>query len=317
LEASPKKETENIQTLEAPAVPPPPEPTQTTPTSQPTHTKHNRKHALPAALIAVLLVTSLVSAAALYSVYTLTVEVTSLQSQIDSLVSAVQDGTTITTVSDTETVSLSELYAQVENSVVTIECTITQYYSMPWGRQTATTSTAQGSGFITEYEGQMVIITNNHVIEDATTITVTFADGNTYTATVLGTDASNDLAVLSTDAPTTEYHPLEIVSSETVSVGDSVVAIGSPYGLAGTMTTGIVSALDRTITITEDTGSSYDITGLIQTSAPINTGNSGGPLMTYEGKVIGITTAIVSDSDGLGFAISSDNILSVLETLLA
>ena len=83
------------------------------------------------------------------------------------------------------------------------------------------------------------------------------------------------------------------------------------------MTTGIVSSLDRTVTISDDTGGSYDITGLIQTSAPINSGNSGGPLMTYDGQVIGITTAIVSNSDGLGFAIPSDTILSVMQTLLA
>ena len=317
MEASQKTETENKQTPEAPQVPPSPEHAKTTPTTHPTHTKHNRKYTLTAALIAVLLVTSLVSTAALYNIYTLTVEVSSLQSQIDSLVSTVQDSTTITTLSDTQTVSLSELYAQVENSVVTIECTITQYYSMPMGRQTATTTTTQGSGFVTQYEGQMAIITNNHVIEDATTITVTFANENTYTATILGTDTANDLAILSTNAPTSQYQPLEIASSKTVSVGDSVVAIGSPYGLAGTMTTGIISALDRTLTITQDQGTTYDITGLIQTSAPINSGNSGGPLLTYDGKVIGITTAIVSDSDGLGFAISSDTILNTLENMLA
>jgi S1-C subfamily serine protease len=119
------------------------------------------------------------------------------------------------------------------------------------------------------------------------------------------------------DVPHSEYYPLEIVSSSIVSVGDSVVAIGSPHGLVGTMTTGIVSALDRTITVTEDRGSSYDITDLIQTSAPINSGNSGGPLMNYKGQVIGITTAIVSYSDGLGFAVTSDTILSLLETLFA
>jgi serine protease Do len=317
LEAKPQTETENIPALEAPPVPPP-EPPQSAPAQpapQPAHAKRDRKHVLSAAFIAVLLVTSLVSAACLYSVYTLNVEVSSLQSQIVSLASVVQNSAGATAVSNTQSPSLSALYAQVEDSVVTVECKITYYYSSPWGRQTAVTSTAQGSGFVTQSGGQMVIVTNSHVIEDASSITVMFADGDSYTATVLGTDASNDLAVLTTDAPASQYQPLEIVSSSSVRVGDAVVAIGSPYGLAGTMTTGIVSALDRTITVSGDTGT-YDITELIQTSAPINSGNSGGPLLTYEGKVIGITTAIVSGSDGLGFAVSSDNILSVLQNIL-
>ncbi len=272
----------------------------------------HRKHAFPVAVITALLAVSLVSTV---SICSLNQQVSSLQNQIDSILTTnSQDGGTTTYVSDTETVSLSELYSEVENSVVTIDCTIVEYSNMPFGRQT--TYETQGSGFVYEYEGQMVIITNNHVIEDATSITVTFANGNTYDATILGNDESTDLAVLSTDAPESEYYPLEIASSSALSVGDSVVAIGSPYGLAGTMTTGIVSALDRTITITEDI-STYEITGLIQTSAPINSGNSGGPLMTYDGKVVGITTAIVSDSEGLGFAIPSDAILQVIENLLA
>jgi len=275
----------------------------------------NSNLAFPVVGIVVLMVVSLVCTA---SVCSLNEQVSSLRSEVASLQYAIgttstQNGS-ITTTSNTETVSLSDLYAEVENSVVTIECTVVES-TMPFGRQV--TAEVQGSGFVYEYEGQMVIITNNHVIEAATSITVTFADGNTYDAKVLGADSSVDLAVLSADAPASEYYPLEIVSSSTVSVGDYVVAIGSPYGLAGTMTTGIVSALDRTITITEDMGGSYDITGLIQTSAPINSGNSGGPLMTYDGQVIGITTAIVSNSDGLGFAVPSDTILHVVGTLLA
>ncbi len=315
MESKPEAETqtENLPAFEAP--PPPPEAPQSMPTRPaPHHAKNSRRRALTAAVIAVLLVTSLVSAAALYSVYNLTAEVSALQTQLASLASALNSAGT-TTVSNTQT-SLSALYAQVEDSVVTVECKITYYYSSPWGRQSAVTSTAQGSGFVTQYNGRMVIVTNNHVIADASSITVTFADGTSYTATVLGTDASNDLAVLSTDAPTSKYQPLTIASSSQVRVGDSVVAIGSPYGLAGTMTTGIISALDRTITVSDDTGGSYDINGLIQTSTPINSGNSGGPLLTYGGEVIGITTAIVSGSDGLGFAVTSDTILSMLQDVV-
>jgi S1-C subfamily serine protease len=279
-------------------------------------TKQNRYHVFPVIVIAAMLAVSFVCTA---SVYNLNEQVSSLQSEVAILQSAAETAAgnqdnSITSVSNTESVSLSDLYEQVENSVVTIQSTIVEY-TMPFGRQV--TAEAQGSGFVYDYEGQMVIITNNHVVEGAASITVTFADGNTYDVKVLGADTPTDLAVLSTSAPASEYYPLEIVSSSTVRVGDYVVAIGSPYGLAGTMTTGIVSALNRTITITEDVGSSYDITGLIQTSAPINSGNSGGPLMTYDGQVIGITTAIVSNSDGLGFAVPSDTILTTIETLLA
>jgi S1-C subfamily serine protease len=261
---------------------------------------------------------SIVSAASIYSIANLNQQVTTLQSQVATLKSTVSSTGTVATsyTGSTAATSLSALYDSVKNSVVTIECTITQSYFTPWGRTQTSTSTAQGSGFIYQYNGQYVVITNNHVIADASTITVTFADGNTYTATVEGVDASNDIAVLTTDAPSSEYHPLNIVSSSTVSVGDAVVAIGSPYGLSGTMTTGIISALDRTITVSEDSGSSYQMTGLLQTSAPINSGNSGGPLMTYDGKVIGITTAVVSSSDGLGFAVNSDTILQVVQNIL-
>ncbi|MCW4029070.1 MAG: trypsin-like peptidase domain-containing protein [Candidatus Bathyarchaeota archaeon] len=283
-------------------------------TTQPPTEKAKPRNVFPAVIVAVLLTVSLVGAAGIYS---LNEQVSSLQSQIASLQSTVQtsqySGDVTTVASET---SLSNLYDAVENSVVTIECTIVQYSNMPWMRQTSTTSSAQGSGFVYQYNGEMVIITNNHVIEDASTITVTFADGNSYTATLLGADASTDIAVLKADAPTSEYYPLDIISSDTLSVGDAVVALGSPYGLTGTMTSGIISALDRTITVTETSGS-YEMTGLIQTSAPINSGNSGGPLMTYNGKVIGITTAIVSNSDGLGFAVPSDTILSVVQDILA
>ncbi len=245
-------------------------------------------------------------------------QVTSLQSEISTLQSAAtaNDVTTAAYVNTTST-SLSALYAEVENAVVTIKCTITESTSIPWGGQTATTEIVQGSGFVYQYNGEMVIITNHHVIESATTITVTFTDGNKYNAKVLGADSTTDIAVLSCSAPESEYHPLEIASSSTLEVGDAVVAIGSPYGLTGTMTTGIISSLNRTITVTQDSGSAYDMTGLIQTSAPINSGNSGGPLMTYGGQVIGMTTAIVSNSDGLGFAVPSNTILTVISHLLA
>ncbi|MCW3999194.1 MAG: S1C family serine protease [Candidatus Bathyarchaeota archaeon] len=330
MEQQTQTENENspIQPLTNLQVPPPP-PEQPTlqsasagyppPPPHQNHPKRSRRNVLATVLIVAMLATSLVSAAAIYSVISLNVEVTSLQNQIKTLQSALNSGGTTSASYVDSSADLSALYDAVEDSVVTIDCTITQYYTNPFSRQQQSiTAQAQGSGFIYDYNGQMVIITNNHVIEGATTIEVTFADGNTYTAKVLGTDAATDLAVLSTNAPASAYDPLDIISSSAVSVGDSVVAIGSPYGLSGTMTTGIISALNRTITVSESSSTATSqITGLLQTSAPINSGNSGGPLMTYSGKVIGITTAIVSNSDGLGFAVPSDAILSFLDQVLA
>ncbi len=278
-------------------------------------TIQKRNHSFSIIVITVLMVSSLICIA---SIYSLNEQVTLLQSEVANLQSATETATTtqdnvVTTTSNTESISLAHLYETVADSVVTIDCTVVEY-TIPFRQQIQ--SEVQGSGFVYEYEDQMVIVTNDHVIKDAVSITVTFADGKTYDAEVIGSDVSADLAVLSATVPASEWYPLEIVSSSTARVGDYVVAIGSPYGLAGTMTTGIVSALDRTITITDDIVNTYEITGLIQTSAPINSGNSGGPLMTYDGKVIGITTAIVSDSDGLGFAVQSDTILSVIENVL-
>jgi S1-C subfamily serine protease len=209
-----------------------------------------------------------------------------------------------------ENASLSQLYEQVKESVVTIRGIIVQYdiFGRPYYSQ------VQGSGFVYNFTGQMVITTNYHVVQDAINISVTFINGNGYAATVLGSDPYADLAVLSIDAPQSEYRPLEIVSSSTLEVGDPVIAVGNPYGLAGSMTTGIASALGRTIT--EDMTGGYPIADVIQTSAPINPGNSGGPLLNYEGQVIGITTAIVTDSQGLGFAIPSSTILREIGSLV-
>lgn len=208
-----------------------------------------------------------------------------------------------------ENVSLSKLYDQLKDSVVMIRgMTLVSngfyyYYTQ-----------VQGSGFVYNFTGQMVIITNYHVVEDATDITITFINGNGYVATVLGSDPYADLAVLSTDAPQNECNPLEIVSSSMLEVGDPVIAIGNPYGLEGSMTTGIVSALGRTIS--EELSGGYPIANVIQTSAPINSGNSGGPLLNYQGQVVGITTAIVTDSQGLGFAIPSSTILREIGSLV-
>jgi len=180
-----------------------------------------------------------------------------------------------------------------------------------FGQQTVQ---AQGSGFAYNFTGRMVIVTNYHVVADSTDISVTFSDGNGYSAAVLGFDPYSDLAVLSVSAPANEFKPLQITSSSTLQVGDFVAAVGSPFGLAGSMTSGIVSQLGRTIT--ETSAGNYPIADVIQTSTPINSGNSGGPLLNEWGQVVGITTAVVSNSQGLGFAIPSNSIIRELASLV-
>lgn len=206
--------------------------------------------------------------------------------------------------------SLSQLYEKVRDSVVLITGTIVQYDVF----YRAYYSTTQGSGFVYKFEDQFVVITNYHVVHNARDIVVKFSNGNAYPADVKGSDPYSDLAVLLVNAPLEEFKPLEIVSSSTLKVGDPVVAIGNPYGLAGSMSSGIVSALGRTIT--EDLTGGYPIANCIQTTAPINPGNSGGPLLNLRGQVVGITTAIVKDSQGLGFAIPSNTILREIESLV-
>jgi S1-C subfamily serine protease len=252
------------------------------------------------ALITTIIVVSLIAGGLLgYSIgySTISERISDLENQLSTQNAINQNNTYILG----ENVSLSELYEQVKDSVVMIRgmalvsSGFYYYYTQ-----------VQGSGFVYNFTGEMVIITNYHVVQDTVNITITFINGNEYAATVLGSDPYADLAVLSTDAPQSECKPLEIVSSSTLEVGDPVLAIGNPYGLEGSMTTGIVSALGRTIT--EEMSGSYPIADVIQTSAPINSGNSGGPLLNYQGQVIGITTAIVTDSQGLGFAVPSSTI---------
>ena len=207
------------------------------------------------------------------------------------------------------TTDLAQLYNNAKDSVVVITGYVLQYTF--FGQQY---STVQGSGFIYEYGEDIVVITNKHVVDEAENIVVTFSNGDGYPATVIGSDAYSDLAVLSVEAPVEEFHPLDVASSSTLQVGDPVVAIGSPFGLGGTMTTGIVSQLGRTIE--DSVAGSFPIANIIQTSAEINPGNSGGPLLNYEGDVIGITTAIIQNSNGLGFAIPSNTILREIKLLI-
>ena len=172
---------------------------------------------------------------------------------------------------------------------------------------------AQGSGFVLDEEGH--IVTNEHVVSGASTITVRFSDGSTRNAELVGTDRSTDLALIKVDAPASFLGPLQLGDSDEVAVGDGVVAMGSPFGLEGTITSGIVSALHRQI----KAPNGFTITGTIQTDAAVNHGNSGGPLLDDQGRVIGVNAQIESESggsDGVGFAIPSNTVRSVVTQLV-
>jgi len=173
---------------------------------------------------------------------------------------------------------------------------------------------AQGSGFVYDTRGD--VITNQHVVDGAQSIKVTFWNGKSYPARLVGSDASTDTAVVRVDAPAGTFHPLTLGDSNALQVGDGVVAIGSPFGLEETVTSGIVSALHRQMT----SPNNFTIDNSIQTDAAINHGNSGGPLLNMAGRVIGITSQIESDSggnDGVGFAVPSNTARSIANRLIS
>ena len=206
------------------------------------------------------------------------------------------------------------IYDSANRSVVTIQGDVVTNVATLLGTQSEV-STVLGSGIVTSYLNSMYIITNYHVVNGVSNITVTFSDGNAYPAKVIGTDPYSDIAVVTVNAPSSEFAPLQIISSSGIVVGQPVVAIGNPYGLSGSMTFGIISQLGRTIQ--EATTGAFSISGIIQFSAPINPGNSGGPLLNANGMVIGITTATVNGSQGLGFAIPSSTILEEMPSLIS
>src|SRR4051812_16700620 len=171
---------------------------------------------------------------------------------------------------------------------------------------------AQGSGFVYDAAGH--IVTNEHVVEGGNSLSVRFWNGARYSATVVGTDPSTDLAVIKVNAPASVLHPLHVGDSNTLQVGEPVVAIGSPYGLEETVTSGIVSALHRQMTAPNN----FTIPDSIQTDAAINHGNSGGPLLDLNARVIGVNAQIKSETGentGVGFAIPSDTVRSIASRL--
>ena len=169
-----------------------------------------------------------------------------------------------------------------------------------------------GTGFLINDSG--TILTNYHVVENASKLIVTLADNSQWPGKLIGTDPNNDLAVLKIDAPSNQYSVLSFADSSDIVVGQKVLALGNPFGLRLTLTTGIISALGRTI----EARNGRKIEGVIQTDAAINPGNSGGPLLDSEGKVIGINTAIIraGGSVGIGFAVPSNTAKRIITDLL-
>jgi putative serine protease PepD len=213
--------------------------------------------------------------------------------------------------------SVGSVYKSARSGVVEITTTTTASNNNggngPFPFDGSQQSQAEGSGFVYDTSGH--IITNYHVVQGASAITVAFPDGSKYKATIVGSDASTDLGVLKVDAPANKLHPLSLGDSSSLSVGDGVVAIGSPFGLEETVTSGIVSALNRTISSLNQ----YSIAGAIQTDAAINHGNSGGPLLDLSGQVVGVNSQIESESggnEGVGFAIPSNTVKSVVTQLI-
>jgi putative serine protease PepD len=212
--------------------------------------------------------------------------------------------------STSESLSVSEIYEEAYQAVVEITSLSSQ--SSPLGGEQQ--AQGQGSGFVYDAEGR--IVTNDHVVEGAEQVSVRFWDGSTYDATVVGTDPSTDLAVIKVDAPASVLKPLELGDSTQLSVGEGVVALGSPFGLEGTATSGIVSALNREMT----SPNGFTISNSIQTDAAINHGNSGGPLLNAAGQVIGVNTQIKSDSggnDGIGFAVPSSTVAEIVPQIVS
>src|SRR5438093_9323536 len=238
---------------------------------------------------------------------------TAQQEQVSSNSSSSQNANSSTPL------TVNTIFKQVENSVVQITSKVPT--STPQNPQSPNATTL-GSGFV--YDNQGHIITNGHVVGDAKIVDVTYVDGNRYTAKVIANDIYSDIAVLEISQNNTQQQqlpfpkPLVIGNSSDLEVGDQVIAIGNPFGLSDTMTTGIVSGVGRLLPAS--TASGFSIPNTIQTDAPINPGNSGGPLLNMQGQVIGMNTAIFSATgtfSGIGFAIPSDTITRIVPPLIA
>lgn len=224
-----------------------------------------------------------------------------MDTRLDSLEEQVSQGNNATTrviYVNSTTNALPELYDMVDQSVVSVT--------------TDGPQSAQGSGFI--YSKKGYIVTNEHVIEGANNVEITFTDGTTYAAETVGTDPYTDLAVLKVDKKNLD--PVDLGDSKKVKVGEDAIAIGNPFGLRSSMTKGIISAKERTIRVERG----FSIPNVLQTDAAINPGNSGGPLLDKHGEVVGVNTAIDSQTgtfSGVGFAVPSNTVKRVVPELIS
>jgi putative serine protease PepD len=217
--------------------------------------------------------------------------------------------------------SVNQIYRQSAPGVVDITVTTSGSSGsspFPFGGQQQT----QGEGAGVVYDTKGDILTDEHVVDSASSVTVTFEDGKKVSAKVVGTDPSTDVGVIHVDVPSSELHPIPLANSSLAQVGDPVVAIGSPFSLPETVTQGIVSAVGRSITAPNN----FTIAGAIQTDAAINPGNSGGPLLDGNGQVLGLADQIETNnttptgqgsSSGVGFAIPSNTVAHIANQILA
>ena len=220
-----------------------------------------------------------------------------MQSQIDEINNLI--------LTESKTLSLIDIFEKAEPGVVRVN---TQR------NQTEGETGGVGSGFVFDKKGH--IITNAHVIEDSTKTVVTFLDGRSYNAQIIGVDKYTDIGVIKVNADLKLLHPLSLGDSSNLQVGEPITAIGNPFGLSGSMTSGIISQMGRLL----DLGSGFSIPDVIQTDAAINPGNSGGPLLNMRGDIVGINTAIQSSTGeftGVGFAIPSQTVAKIVPTLIS
>ena len=220
-----------------------------------------------------------------------------LQSDVDEINNVI--------LTESKTLSLIDIFEKAEPGVVRVN---TQR------NQTEGETGGVGSGFVFDKKGH--IITNAHVIEDSTKTVVTFLDGRSYNAQIIGIDKYTDIGVIKVNADLKLLHPLSLGDSANLQVGEPITAIGNPFGLSGSMTSGIISQMGRLL----PSGSGYSIPDVIQTDAAINPGNSGGPLLNMRGDIVGINTAIQSSTGeftGVGFAIPSQTVAKIVPTLIS
>jgi S1-C subfamily serine protease len=219
--------------------------------------------------------------------------------------------------SDGSALTAHDIYVRDAPGVVFVRARISQSVQSPFGTQQTQQGEATGSGFVIDADGY--VLTNYHVVERATKVTLGFDDNTTVPARVTGTDPNNDLALLKVDPAVAKLRPLELGNSSMAEVGDPVLAIGNPFGLDRTLTTGVVSALQREISAPNG----FTIQHVIQTDAPINPGNSGGPLLDAAGRVIGINSQIATSGNGsngsvgIGFAVPINTAKQLLTQLKA